>query len=88
MTVNIGKETMLTNIPVGEQINHMKILALSEIRFEWHPRTKKVYYVRVGVTPEIAKLIAEGIEDPLAAKNAVLIWGRGYLEGKPPAIEI
>lgn len=51
-------------------------------RFEWHPRTKRVYVIRLHSTPLMGEPIAMGIGDMGAATNAVLIWSRGYREAK------
>ena len=51
---------------------------LPQFRFEWHPRGRKVYVVRVGALPEVAELIADNIDNHGAAINATLLWCRGY----------
>jgi hypothetical protein len=40
-----------------------------ELRFEWHPVTKKVY---------MGELICAGVDNRGFAENIVLVWLRGY----------
>jgi hypothetical protein len=53
----------------------------SSMRFEWHPRKKRVYMIRLS-DPTIGEPIAFEINDHGAAWNAVLIYLRGYREGE------
>ena len=57
---------------------------LPQYRFEWHPKTRRVYLIRTGTTPEIGEIIAFHIETHGDALNAVLIWSRGFREGQTP----
>lgn len=56
--------------------------AWPQFRFEWHPQSRKVYVIRLGMTPEIGEPFAHEIRDQGAAVNAVLIWLRGYKAAK------
>lgn len=73
-------------------ILHFKPPKSPEVRFEWHPRVKRVYMIREQGAEETegavvhAEPIAYGVEDHGAAQNAVLIWMRGYNEGRCPHV--
>src|SRR5262245_33528772 len=49
-------------------------------RFEYHPQTRKVYAVRLGVRPEIADLLAERISSHDDARQIVQVFLRGIAE--------
>lgn len=66
-------------------IYHMRQPLVPDVRFEWHPDARRVYAIRVGVTPEVGEPIAFDIADRGAATNAVLIWCRGYRAAKAEA---
>lgn len=51
-------------------------------RFEWHPQTKRVFVIRLWEPTLIADPIALEIDNLGAGVNAVLIWLRGFKEGK------
>jgi hypothetical protein len=68
----------------GRDIYHLKTVSLPQYRFEWHPKKRIVYLIRVGTKPEIGEAIAFNIETHGDAHNAVLIWSRGYAEGQAP----
>ena len=68
--------------PDSDGIFQMRITVLPEFRFEWHPRERRVYFIRIGATPEIAEPLCDGIINTLDARQALVVWGRGYLEGK------
>lgn len=70
----------------GRDILHMKS-ADPRFRFEWHPKRRRVYLVRIGQTPEIGEVMAFDIETHADAINAVLIWFRGFQEGQAPTIK-
>lgn len=71
----------------GQKILHIRAPAHSHrYRFEWHPQSRKVYLVRIGTVPEHAELLAYHIETHGDAINAVLIWSRGFTEGRAPDI--
>jgi hypothetical protein len=72
----------LSQAKVGDKILTLKTPTFPQFRFEWHPGVKRVYVVRVGVTPEIGEAIAFEIADHGAAYNAVLIYLRGYRQAK------
>jgi hypothetical protein len=83
---------MMNPIPLAVPAQPLEtILKLSQplvpqFRFEWHPRTKRVYTIRVGATPEVGELIAFDVENHGQAINAVNIWCRGYrtaVAGRP-----
>lgn len=63
-------------------IFHIRQPAFPQFRFEWHPQTRKVYVIRLGVAPEIGEAFAHEIADQGAATNAALIWLRGYRAAK------
>lgn len=62
----------------ADKIVHIKAPNAPQYRFEWHPKIKKVYLIRVGAVPEIGEMFAHEIETEGAAWNAVLIFLRGY----------
>lgn len=68
------------------KILHFKPPQFPELRFEWHPVSKQVYLIRTGVLPEVGEIMAYEIENHGAAQNAVLIWLRGYQEGRTPVL--
>jgi hypothetical protein len=70
--------------PTG-QTCHIKNPRLPQFRFEWHRDSKRVYLVRLGGFPEIGEPIAYEVADQGQATNAVLIWCRGYHEGRREA---
>jgi hypothetical protein len=61
-------------------IYHLRQQNLPGYRFEYHPGVKKVYVIRVGVTPEVGEAFAFDVPDHGSAWNAVLYWCRGYRE--------
>ena len=61
---------------------HLKQPRFPHLRFEYHQNSKKVYVVRVGVTPEVGVGIADDITTEGGAQMAVLIWLRGYASAK------
>lgn len=69
--------------------NGQKVLKISNpklsgrYRFEWHPKARKVYLIRVAPR-EIGEVLAFNIETHGDAANAVLIWSRGFNEGQTP----
>jgi hypothetical protein len=65
-----------------ETIVHIKAPTIPQFRFEWHPKIKKVYLIRVGAIPEIGEMFAHEIETEGAAWNSVLIFLRGYRTAK------
>lgn len=62
-------------------VYHIKIEnpKLNHIRFEYHPLSKMVFFMRDGV--KTAEPVCDGISSKEEARFAVLIWCRGYLEG-------
>jgi len=64
--------------PTLGAILHIKQPRHPEFRFEWHPNSKKVYVIRIGVSPEVGEILAFDIDTHGGAINAVLIWTRGY----------
>lgn len=68
--------------PSAAGIYTMRVPHLMEFRFEYHPETKRVFYIRVGAVPEFGVIVAEQIGSVEEARHVVLYWGRGYLEGK------
>ena len=60
---------------------HIKQPNWPQFRFEWHPQTKRVYYIRAD-SPHIGRALAWDIIDQGSAVNAVLIFLRGYQEGR------
>jgi len=62
----------------GDPIRVIKSPNWPDFRFEYHPKTKRVYLVRIGHKPEIGEVFAFDIENEGQAHNAVLIWLRGY----------
>jgi hypothetical protein len=71
---------------IAGKVYHIKQPNFPELRFEWHPQAKRVFTIRIGGTPEVADVVALDIDNEGAAQNAVLIWLRGYREGKTPRI--
>lgn len=70
----------------GRDIYHIKAPLIPQYRFEWHPKSRKIYIIRIGTTPEIAEALAFNIETHGDALNAVLIWSRGFREGQTPTL--
>ena len=71
----------------GQRVLHIRNPKFSDrYRFEWHPGARKVYLVRIGTIPEHAERLADNIETHGDAINAMLIWSRGYAEGRTPDI--
>jgi len=68
----------------AKDIYHIRNPKLPQYRFEWHPKLRKVYLVRVGSNPEVGELMAFNVETHGDAHNAVLIWLRGFHEGRTP----
>jgi len=69
----------------GQDILHLRAPRHVGMRFEWHPRKRRVYLIRVGQVPEIGEVIAFDIETHGDAINAVNIFLRGFNEGRLPA---
>lgn len=70
----------------GQAIFHM--LSPHGKEFEWHPKTRNFYMIRTTAEGKrIGEIVAFNIETHADAINAVLIWGRGYAEGRTPTIE-
>jgi|CXWL01.1.fsa_nt_gi hypothetical protein len=67
------------SMPEG-RVYHMRMPQVAQYRFEWHENSKKVYFVRIGQTPEIAEIVVEPANTAHEAKTAVMLWCRGYLE--------
>jgi hypothetical protein len=59
-----------------------------EFRFEWHTRSRNVYFIRLGEEPWIGELLANQVEDHGQAWTVVHIWLRGYREGKTPRLRV
>jgi hypothetical protein len=64
---------------------------LPQFRFEWHPETKKVYWMRVPRPDEPtitvqAFVLAEHCEHHAGAFGAVQTWCRGFREGQKEPI--
>jgi hypothetical protein len=64
--------------PHDARVFHIKTPAFPQFRFEWHPGVKRVYIIRLGVEPLMGEPFAYEIDDEGAARNAVLIFLRGY----------
>lgn len=58
-------------------IQHIAAPAHPEVRFEYHPETKKVYAVRLNGTHEVGMLITDSVSDHEIARLVV----RGYIKG-------
>lgn len=71
---------------MSERILHFKPPQFPEVRFEWHPGIKQVYVIHTTTEPQVAEPMAYEIENHGAAQNAVLIWLRGYKEGRTPVV--
>lgn len=71
----------------GMDILHIRSGSTPQFRFEWHPRKRRVYLVRVGQDPEIGEVVAFDIETHGDAINAVNIYLRGYNEGRLPGVK-
>lgn len=82
--------------PANYTGNGMAVLKMSSpIRdtiFEWHPQTRKVFYVELTrgadgtITSGTGYTIAFNIETHGDAENARLIWLRGYEKGQSPSV--
>lgn len=60
---------------------HVSVPAYPDLRFEWHPKKRIVYLVRLGRTPLVGEAICHNIETHGDAWNAVLHFTRGLAEG-------
>lgn len=60
------------------QIYRFESAAFPQFRFEYHPLTRKVYLVRVGVTPEIGELLAADVADAGLGARFAQTWLAGY----------
>ncbi len=69
-----------------EMVYHIKQPLFPQWRFEWHPGTRKVYLIRLGVVPLVGEIIAEHAETHGSAINFVQSFLRGYREGLTPNI--
>lgn len=68
------------------RVHHIRCPRLPQYRFEWHEQARRLYLVRLGVEPEVGEIVAFDVDTHGAAINAVLIWCRGYDEGRRPAV--
>jgi hypothetical protein len=71
----------------AKDIWHLAAPGIPEFRFEWHPKRRNVYLIRTTAAKPIGEIIAFNIETHGDAHNAVLIFLRGYREGKTPGIK-
>jgi hypothetical protein len=67
-------------LPLGA-ILHLKQPGWPQFRFEWHPQTQRVYYLRTE-SPKVGRLLALDIDTEGRAITAVLIFLRGYQESR------
>lgn len=72
--------------PDRGRIYHVKQPALPQFQFEWHPRVKRLYLIRLGLLPTIGEVIAHDVKDMGMAINYMLVWCRGFKEGKTPPL--
>lgn len=71
------------NLPA--RIRHITSPTHPEIRFEWHPATRKLYVIRVGAIPEQGELIATtGVVS--TAEALCDLYLKGYAEGKTATV--
>jgi hypothetical protein len=61
-------------------IYHINIPSLPQLAFEWHPISRRVFFIR-KCDPKKGVPLADGIATKDEANHAVLYWARGYLEG-------
>lgn len=66
-------------------IYHLKVPGFDGHRFEWHPETRRLFVVRVGVRPEQAEWLCEKVESVGAAQQLCIVYCLGIREGSPPA---
>lgn len=73
--------------PTGAGSEVLRIKSATNRMFEWHPRSRRVYYLRPtgkktkdGKDVMTGQIIAFDIETHGDAINAVNIWNRGYAE--------
>lgn len=59
-------------------IAHFDNPRVPQFHFEWHPETKKVYVIRLGVVPLVGEVIAEHADTHGQAYGFVQTWCRGY----------
>jgi len=70
------------SVPLDAKIMHIRTGSLPQYRFEWHPNSKKLYYIRIGGEKEIGELLSDIIEDQGQATMAVMYFSRGFAEHK------
>jgi hypothetical protein len=68
----------------AERIAHFRLPLIPNVRFEWHPKSKRLYLIRLGQELEIGEPIAYDVHDHGLAWNYVLVWSRGYREAQNP----
>lgn len=66
----------------GLDIFHIKAPKWPAYRFEWHPKERKLYLIRLAVEPPMGEAIGVNIETHGDAYNAVQIFLRGVREGQ------
>jgi hypothetical protein len=69
-----------------EMCYHIKQPSFPQYRFEWHPKSRKVYLIRLGITPLVGEILAEHAETHGAAIAFVQTFLRGFREGAAPTI--
>lgn len=72
----------MVSLPSLDRIFHLKTPNFPQFRFEYHPKVKKVYLIRLGNQILHGDPIADNIETEGAAWMTVLVWLRGYREAK------
>lgn len=69
-----------------DQIKYLAMPKYPQFRFEYHPRSRKVYFTRITGGQEFGHIVAEDISDEWQAQKFVLVWARGFTEGNTPTI--
>ena len=64
------------------QIFHLTQPNAPELRFEWHPKSHKLFVIRHWRVPIVAESIHDDIRNNAQAQMTVIVWLRGYLAHK------
>ncbi|MFO1081880.1 MAG: hypothetical protein U1E23_14775 [Reyranellaceae bacterium] len=71
----------------GRDVYHIADPRLPQYRFEWHPKKRIVYLVRLGAVPLTGEAMAHHVETHGDAIRAVQTWARGFHEGRTPDLK-
>lgn len=63
-------------------VQRINLEKLPEIMFEYHPVEKQVWWIDKRFVPAKAEKVADGVADQNQARISILLWSRGFLEGR------